>query len=91
MDNRIFSQGTFFHGTKAELKIGDYLKNGFISNYEEKRIAKYDKFPMINAQNIILSMLVMCIRNRLTLLFIKVKLRCKIKFLFFVRLLTIMC
>ncbi len=44
MDNKIFSQGTFFHGTKAELKIGDYLKNGFISNYEEKRIAKYVYF-----------------------------------------------
>lgn len=39
-----FSQGTFFHGTKAELKRGALLTKGFPSNYEEGRIAKYIYF-----------------------------------------------
>lgn len=33
---------TFFHGTKADLKIGDLIKVGFNSNY-----AKYDKLNHI--------------------------------------------
>lgn len=32
---------TFFHGTKADLKIGDFIKIGLNSNYGQKRIAKY--------------------------------------------------
>lgn len=40
----IFSPGTFFHGTKADLKIGDLLKSGFPSNYEKDRVAKYIYF-----------------------------------------------
>lgn len=39
------SQGTFsrtlFHGTKAELKIGDFIKVGLNSNYGQKNKAKY--------------------------------------------------
>ena len=35
-----FSQ-TFFHGTKADLKIGDYIKAGFNSNFGERRNAGY--------------------------------------------------
>jgi len=35
-----FSQ-TFFHGTKADLKIGDLIQIGLNSNYGEKRKAKY--------------------------------------------------
>lgn len=31
----IFSPGTFFHGTKADLKTGDLLTNGFPSNYKK--------------------------------------------------------
>jgi hypothetical protein len=35
-----FSQ-TFFHGTKAELKIGDLIETGLNSNFGQKRKAKY--------------------------------------------------
>lgn len=28
---------TYFHGTRADLKIGDYIRAGFNSNYEEDR------------------------------------------------------
>ena len=35
-----FSQ-TFFHGTKADLKIGDYIEIAFNSNYGQKKKAKY--------------------------------------------------
>ncbi len=34
---------TYFHGTKAELKIGDLIEPGFISNYGD-RSAKYSYF-----------------------------------------------
>lgn len=39
-----FSPGAFFHGTKADLQVGDMLTAGFKSNYEEGRIAKYVYF-----------------------------------------------
>jgi Rifampin ADP-ribosyl transferase len=32
---------TFFHGTKADLKIGDYIKIGVNSNYGQNNKAKY--------------------------------------------------
>ena len=35
-----FSQ-TFFHGTKADLKIGDLIETGLGSNYSQKKKAKY--------------------------------------------------
>ncbi|MCF8297092.1 MAG: NAD(+)--rifampin ADP-ribosyltransferase [Melioribacteraceae bacterium] len=35
-----FSQ-TFFHGTKAELKIGEFIEVGLNSNYGQKKKAKY--------------------------------------------------
>ena len=35
-----FSQ-TFFHGTKADLKIGDVIEIGVNSNYGQKKKAKY--------------------------------------------------
>ncbi len=35
-----FSQ-TFFHGTKADLKIGDFIEIGIESNYGQKNKAKY--------------------------------------------------
>lgn len=35
-----FSQ-TFFHGTKADLKVGDLIETGLISNYGQKNKAKY--------------------------------------------------
>lgn len=32
---------TYFHGTKSELKVGDFITVGFISNYGEQKNAKY--------------------------------------------------
>lgn len=32
---------TFFHGTKADLKIGDLIEAGFNSNYGQQKKAKY--------------------------------------------------
>jgi hypothetical protein len=36
----LFTQ-TFFHGTKADLKIGDFIEIGLNSNYGQKKKAKY--------------------------------------------------
>ena len=45
MNNEVkFSLGTYFHGTKVDLKIGDYLQPGYLSNYENDRVAKYVYF-----------------------------------------------
>ncbi|HWZ22311.1 MAG TPA: NAD(+)--rifampin ADP-ribosyltransferase [Cytophagaceae bacterium] len=35
-----FSQ-TYFHGTKAELKMGDFIEAGLNSNYGQRKNAKY--------------------------------------------------
>ena len=35
-----FSQ-TFFHGTKADLKLGDFIEVSFESNYGQRKNAKY--------------------------------------------------
>lgn len=35
-----FSQ-TFFHGTKADLKLGDLIETGFNSNFGQNNKAKY--------------------------------------------------
>jgi rifampin ADP-ribosylating transferase len=32
---------TYFHGTKAELKVGDLIEVGFNSNYGQRKNAKY--------------------------------------------------
>ncbi len=32
---------TFFHGTKADLKIGDFIETGSTSNYGQRNNAKY--------------------------------------------------
>lgn len=44
MEEKItFSRGTFFHGTRADLKTGDFLTKGFLSNYADRK-AKYVYF-----------------------------------------------
>lgn len=32
---------TYFHGTKADLKVGDLVKPGYNSNYGQRKTAKY--------------------------------------------------
>ncbi|KAB8133602.1 NAD(+)--rifampin ADP-ribosyltransferase [Gracilibacillus oryzae] len=34
---KVIDNGPFFHGTKAELKIGDLLKPQHLSNYQDKK------------------------------------------------------
>lgn len=34
-------QQTYFHGTKADLQIGDLIEPGFVSNYGQAKNAKY--------------------------------------------------
>ncbi|AYN01346.1 NAD(+)--rifampin ADP-ribosyltransferase [Chryseobacterium sp. 3008163] len=40
-DEQILDNGPFYHGTKANLKIGDLIEVGFASNYGKKRKSKY--------------------------------------------------
>jgi hypothetical protein len=37
-------QGPFYHGTKAELKLGDLLEPGYSSNYGQRKKANYIYF-----------------------------------------------
>jgi len=32
---------TYFHGTKADLKVGDFIEAGYNSNYGQRKNAKY--------------------------------------------------
>ena len=32
---------TYFHGTKADLKIGDFIEVGYSTNYQQHKKAKY--------------------------------------------------
>lgn len=42
MDKKIvLDDGPFYHGTKAVLKIGELIQNGYNSNYGENKKAKY--------------------------------------------------
>ena len=43
-DKIIFSPGSFFHGTKADLKIGDFLVTGMKKNYNDTRKSGYVYF-----------------------------------------------
>ncbi len=40
-NNRSLDSGPFYHGTKADLKIGDLLEPGYSSNYGERNKANY--------------------------------------------------
>lgn len=40
----VFSPGSFFHGTKADLCIGDFIVTGKKKNYQDDRKSKYVYF-----------------------------------------------
>ena len=40
----VFSQGSFFHGTKADLKTGDFIITGKKKNYNDDRKSNYVYF-----------------------------------------------
>lgn len=37
----VYQSGTFLHGTKAELTVGDFLVPGRLSNYEKGRVMNH--------------------------------------------------
>ncbi|MCQ4935238.1 NAD(+)--rifampin ADP-ribosyltransferase [Anaerotignum propionicum] len=39
--NQLLDEGPFYHGTKADLKVGDLLDPGYNSNYGERKKANY--------------------------------------------------
>lgn len=43
-DNFVSSKGSFFHGTKADLKIGDWIVIGKKKNYSDDRKSQYVYF-----------------------------------------------
>ncbi|WP_333783129.1 NAD(+)--rifampin ADP-ribosyltransferase [Lutispora saccharofermentans] len=42
--NKSLDPGPFYHGTKADLKVGDLLEPGFSSNYGERKKANFIYF-----------------------------------------------
>lgn len=40
-EDKILDNGPFYHGTKADLKPGDFLVHGYSSNYGERKKANY--------------------------------------------------
>ena len=40
-NNSVLDGGPFYHGTKAQLKLGDLLKPGYQSNYGKQKRANY--------------------------------------------------
>lgn len=40
-DDKILDKGPFYHGTKADMKLGDLLEPGCRSNYGEQKKANY--------------------------------------------------
>ncbi len=40
-NNSVLDGGPFYHGTKAQLKLGDLLKSGYQSNYGKQKRANY--------------------------------------------------
>lgn len=43
-ENIVFSRGSFFHGTKADLQIGDFIITGTKKNYNDDRKSEYVYF-----------------------------------------------
>jgi hypothetical protein len=43
----ILDKGPFYHGTKADLKIGDFLTSGFRSNYKSEVIMNHIYFTAL--------------------------------------------
>jgi hypothetical protein len=41
MSNEVLDPGPFYHGTKADLKIGDLLEIGYSSNYGKRKKANF--------------------------------------------------
>jgi len=47
LNNCEFVRGPFYHGTKADLSIGDLLSPGFPSNYDQARVLNHIYFSSL--------------------------------------------
>ena len=45
-EETVFSRGSFFHGTRADLKTGDLIVTGKKKNYNDDRKSKYVYFAV---------------------------------------------
>jgi rifampin ADP-ribosylating transferase len=45
--NRVLDEGPFFHGTKADLRVGDLLTAGFRSNYRPEVVMNHIYFTAL--------------------------------------------
>ncbi|MFB8181118.1 NAD(+)--rifampin ADP-ribosyltransferase [Streptomyces sp. NPDC055966] len=45
--NQVLDEGPFFHGTKAELRVGDHLTAGFRSNYRPEIVMNHIYFTAL--------------------------------------------
>jgi hypothetical protein len=52
--NKSLDPGPFYHGTKADLKVGDLLEPGFSSNYGERKKANFIYFTAMLILTLIL-------------------------------------
>jgi rifampin ADP-ribosylating transferase len=43
----VLDEGPFFHGTKADLRVGDFLKAGFRSNYQPEVVMNHIYFSAL--------------------------------------------
>ncbi len=43
-EKTVFSRGSFYHGTKADLEIGDFILTGKKKNYNDDRKSEYVYF-----------------------------------------------
>lgn len=44
---KVIDRGPFYHGTKARLKVDDYLRAGFASNYDSRVIMNHIYFTAL--------------------------------------------
>jgi len=45
--NEVLDEGPFFHGTKADLRVGDVLTAGFRSNYRPEVVMNHIYFTVL--------------------------------------------
>ncbi len=43
----VLDEGPFFHGTKADLRVGDHLTAGFLSNYRPEVVMNHIYFTAL--------------------------------------------
>lgn len=47
MEQTVIDEGPFYHGTKADLAVGDFLTAGFVSNYDARVVMNHVYFTAL--------------------------------------------